>query len=297
MTRVLASHNELKKKQKKVLSTLRISKSNMLTDPNTSLIKLRQALEFLIEYMYAKNNLNKEEDLFVSIETLKNNNITDNNTVILFHKVRKLGNKAVHEGYFNMEETRLLLIEMYNVLGDNSLEENYIVSENGESVSSYTESGEVIAEFIIKLFEQSEVPVSNYMVTIKSDSCDENIKHKVTSFSISTLLSKHKDYKLLLNIYNGEIELISAPIVEYISEFEKHMYINMVNWMNVNTLNCSFFIQDNNVYARTIKNYYPLDQLDHLDFILYDVFHSVTELVNNIREFLNLLISKKEGTI
>lgn len=290
----MLDNNELIHKYNRVLNTIRVSKAKLLVDPNTSLIKLRQALEFLLEYIYIENDLLKENDIFKSIEFLKMKNIIHFDTADLFHKIRRLGNKAVHEGYFNIEETKLLLKNLLLFIDNNILEKENIIDLNdivSEPIINNEEAEKKIVNLLVNLFYICDVPVWNDTYDIQKN---EKTKYKVTGFSISTKISEHKDYKLYFYIYNGRVQMISSPIIENISEFEKHMYINMINYMNVNTFDSVFFIKDNSIYAKTVK-YYP--ELNQTDFIMYDIFHSSTNLVSDIMEFLILLIPKKEGTI
>lgn len=64
---------------------------------NLSMVKSRQVLELMVNYLCSNASV-AEEDLFSSIDALYESQWIDKTTSDHYHKIRMLGNKAVHEG-------------------------------------------------------------------------------------------------------------------------------------------------------------------------------------------------------
>ena len=61
------------------------------TDNSISMLKARQAIEFIVKYLGAET-----DDLFVNINNLEDKNIANSRIIELFHFIRKKANKSVH---------------------------------------------------------------------------------------------------------------------------------------------------------------------------------------------------------
>ena len=61
------------------------------TDNSISMLKARQAIEFIVKYLGAET-----DDLFVNINNLEDKNIANSRIIDLFHLIRKKANKSVH---------------------------------------------------------------------------------------------------------------------------------------------------------------------------------------------------------
>ena len=284
---------EMNSKLQNVQKSLRLSKKSFLIDPNATLIKLRQSLELFIEYLLQQNELINPKELFESIEILGKNNIIDNETLSLFHRIRISGNKAAHEMYTDVEETRNLLSYFYEYLNTFILENCINVvneSEDNQNISIGEKCfEEIVAEGLIILLKKNAVSPSKYTLKLERDECT-GLYYNMVQFSFPMEISSHEDYKFFISIYKGYIEILSSPIMESIMEFEKHMFINLINYMNTNSLKNCFFIYNDNIYAKTILHYQKDWQLLEL---AYDTFHSLTDLAANIREFLEIIMMKK----
>lgn len=280
-----------------VQKLLRLSKKSFLIDPNTTLIKLRQSLELFIEYLLQQNGMIKPKELFESIEILGKNNIIDNETLTLFHRVRIFGNKAAHEMYAGVEETRNLLSDFYEYLNTFTLELNRInIVSDSEDNSSISIEGkcfeEMLAEGLIIILKQNSLSPSNYTVSLQREDEYKSLDYNVVQFSFPMEISSHKDYEFFISIYNGYIEILSSPIVENIMQFERHMFINLINFMNSKPSRYSMFIHDDNIYAKSILYYEEHQQLLEL---VFDTVHSSAYLGRHIREFLEILMLKKRS--
>ncbi len=62
------------------------------TDSSISMLKARQAIEFIVKYLGAQRN-----DLFININSLEDKNIASSRIIDLFHLIRKKANKNVHD--------------------------------------------------------------------------------------------------------------------------------------------------------------------------------------------------------
>jgi type I restriction enzyme R subunit len=85
-----------------------LAEKNLYLDPNTSLIKLRMFAEILTKYLLAyENHENPIDGKQISrINLLNSNGIAPEPLVLLFHSLRKTGNKATHEVYGTTEEAQ-----------------------------------------------------------------------------------------------------------------------------------------------------------------------------------------------
>ena len=88
---------------------------------NLSMVKSRQVLELMVDYLCSTASFS-EEDLASSIDTLYENEWISKATCEHYHKIRMLGNKAVHEGndngYDANQAYHLLSQEVYTFAND-----------------------------------------------------------------------------------------------------------------------------------------------------------------------------------
>lgn len=291
-------------KLREVRLALRISQMNLINDPNTSLIKLRQGLEIFIDYLLIESNFKSSNELFRSIKILRESNVIDDKEVDLFHRIRKTGNKAIHEMYENVEETRQLLADFYMFFNDFNFNEN----QNDLSREKKKESEEANKDVYMKLVgkEYEEVLLTLLITFLKNNDIDtsdcksipmENDtinteKNSVFYISFSSGVSNFKDYKMNVFVSEGYINIITDPIVEQVMEFEKYMYINLINYMNSNTLKSCFYFDQDNIKVKRIL-YYIKDDYKHLTEVSFDVIHSITALIRDVKEMFEILTRKK----
>jgi type I restriction enzyme, R subunit len=94
-----------------------LSERNLYIDPNTSLIKLRMFSEVLAKYLLAYEKLDDPIDgsQVSRINILSNNGIIPDQLLPLFHSLRKIGNKATHEGFGTIESAQTHLQFAYRL--------------------------------------------------------------------------------------------------------------------------------------------------------------------------------------
>ncbi|ACB85560.1 type I restriction-modification system endonuclease [Natranaerobius thermophilus] len=95
-----------------ILSELgEIAEKNLHTDPNTTIIKLRMFAETLVKFIFAVENLEEPEDQkqVSRLAILKKEDLLTDDLLDLFHTIRKIGNKAAHAGYGNIDDAKTLL--------------------------------------------------------------------------------------------------------------------------------------------------------------------------------------------
>ncbi|OWZ84291.1 type I restriction-modification system endonuclease [Natranaerobius trueperi] len=95
-----------------ILSELgEIAEKNLHTDPNTTIIKLRMFAETLVKFIFAVENLEEPEDQkqVSRLAILKKEDLLTDDLLDLFHTIRKIGNKAAHDGYGNIDYAKTLL--------------------------------------------------------------------------------------------------------------------------------------------------------------------------------------------
>lgn len=91
---------------------------------NDSMIKSRQTLEFMVKCLLEKYGIAQSHDLVDMIDTLYNSNIISKATCEHYHKIRVIGNKAIHEldenAYNANTAYHLLSQEVYTFANDYS---------------------------------------------------------------------------------------------------------------------------------------------------------------------------------
>lgn len=288
---------------KEVRIALRMSQMNFINDPNTSLIKLRQGLEMFIDYLLIENNFKSSNELFDSIQVLRKSNVINDIEVDLFHGIRKTGNKAIHEMYENVEETRQLLTNFYMFYNEFILKKNQNnlnkepKNESEEDNDTYKnlvnkDYEEVLLTLLVTFLRENGVVTSDYNSTPANKNIVDMEQNRGFYISFSSGISNLKNYQMTVIVSNGYINIISDPIVEQVMEFEKHMYINLINYMNSKTLRSCFYFDKDNVKVKTVL-YYNKDDYENITEISFDIFHSITALVRDIKEMFEILTRKK----
>ena len=68
---------------------------------NASMVKARQTLEFMVKQLIERAGIEEEMDLKTMIDLLYEQRWISKTTCEHYHKIRMIGNKAVHEGDSN----------------------------------------------------------------------------------------------------------------------------------------------------------------------------------------------------
>lgn len=91
-------------------------------DYNSAMIKSRQTLEFMVKLLSERANMANEDDLMKMIDALYQNRWISKTTFEHYHKIRVIGNKAVHEGDVNAynanQAYHMLSQEIYTFAND-----------------------------------------------------------------------------------------------------------------------------------------------------------------------------------
>lgn len=74
---------------------------------NLAMVKSRQTLELMVKHLSARANI-AEADLIDSIDALYKKGWISKSTLENYHKIRIVGNKAIHESYHNSRDAVLL---------------------------------------------------------------------------------------------------------------------------------------------------------------------------------------------
>lgn len=111
-------------------------------DYNASMIKARQTLEFMVRVLMERAGLEDEADLKNMIDLLYQERRISKSACEHYHKIRIIGNKAVHEGDTNAynanQAYHMLSQEVYAFATDNGLARR---SRTGQSSRSQAEQG------------------------------------------------------------------------------------------------------------------------------------------------------------
>jgi len=105
---------------------------------NLSMVKSRQTLEYMVRCLCEKAAI-VESDLATSIDELYNGRFISKTTCEHYHKIRMLGNKAVHEGSENAYDANqayhLLSQEVYTFANDYNTRKRRPVSAQSQSAN------------------------------------------------------------------------------------------------------------------------------------------------------------------
>src|SRR5690606_36152711 len=84
---------------------------NVYIDPNTTLMKLRTFAETLTKYVMAYEEIEEAPDTkqLDRIVALKREDLISDELEAMLNTIRRLGNKAAHEGYGTAKEAKALL--------------------------------------------------------------------------------------------------------------------------------------------------------------------------------------------
>lgn len=95
----------------------RSAEENIYKDPDTSVFKMRQLSEKMIEVIYSLEGMVAEEraNQVDKLNHLRDHYVLDNQIENIFHTIRKTGNRAVHEGNVS-SETALNLLKLAHYL-------------------------------------------------------------------------------------------------------------------------------------------------------------------------------------
>jgi hypothetical protein len=93
------------------------SEQYLYSDPQSSIIKLRCFIEFLVPTLYRELNLeyDKQWDLFSALRNQKFQDIIDEQIVKKFHAIRIKANKAIHRNEILQSDIEWLLKETYSI--------------------------------------------------------------------------------------------------------------------------------------------------------------------------------------
>lgn len=272
---------------KSILNLLRSSQKTILTDPNISLVKLRQSLELLVEYLCVRNNLEENLTLYDSIEKLKNLKIINLNQEQCFHSIRVLGNKAVHERYYNIEEAKKNLREFTKIFDKIlSVEHSSEYADKEDSKIEIKNEYQFVSDLLVKMLEINQV--------VPIDINNNKDRSIINCFTIPTTISDKDKFNVRVNLYIDRVELISTPLKQNVAPYEKLFYINLVNYFNLNFPHLTYYFEDDNIRVKSVKSYYSFHNIESL---VFDIFHSITGLIFSMREFLTETISDREGNL
>lgn len=93
------------------------AENNLYIDPNTTLTKMRLFCEKLVEFIFFEEGLEKpyNDSLNDRLKILKFQSILPDDEISFLHKIKNLGNKAVHEGYSDLESALLSVQLAYRI--------------------------------------------------------------------------------------------------------------------------------------------------------------------------------------
>lgn len=92
----LEGHNDF------LFNIARAAEKSYPDDPNTTLVKLRIFGEYVANHLGKLLNIEPQETQFKLLEEINRNTKIDDTILDVFHKLRGIGNKAVHQ-YHNDE--------------------------------------------------------------------------------------------------------------------------------------------------------------------------------------------------
>lgn len=94
-----------------------LAEKYLYTDSNATLIKLRLFCEKIVQYIFQCERLEEyiSENQSEKIKILRANDLIDDKVSNILHNIRKIGNKASHDGYSSEENAKELLEEAYQV--------------------------------------------------------------------------------------------------------------------------------------------------------------------------------------
>lgn len=94
-----------------------LAEKYLYSDSNATLIKLRLFGEKIVKYIFENERLEEyiSENQSEKIKILRTNDLIDDNILNMLHNIRRMGNKASHEGYSSESHAKELLESTYKI--------------------------------------------------------------------------------------------------------------------------------------------------------------------------------------
>lgn len=94
-----------------------LAEKYLYSDSNATLIKLRLFGEKIVQYIFENERLEEyiSENQSEKIKILRTNDLLDDNISNMLHNIRRMGNKASHEGYSSESHAKELLESAYKI--------------------------------------------------------------------------------------------------------------------------------------------------------------------------------------
>lgn len=269
-------------------------------DSNIALIRLRQTLEIILNYLQEYNQLPSNsfsENISIQIEELYSQNIITKKEQNLFHSIRKLGNKAAHERYFNYDMSYYLYGELRSYY-DAVLKTEFDSTSREKYKTFPREKGDSTLIYIYNSLLNYCEALND--VDLKSVNTVENNQNNTASpdgplFTIS--ISSHQsvvDYNINLNIFDTKVEIKTDSFIDLIPNYNVLHYYYLVNHMN-SKINLTTFIMINQKI--NIKATLPFEQIKSIDTYINDVINRQISLVAAGNEFFKQDRLYNEGTL
>jgi type I restriction enzyme R subunit len=99
----LKGHNDL------LLSIAQAAENNYPDDPNTTLVKLRIFGEYVANHLGTLLNIEPQETQFKLLEEIQRKTKIDETILDVFHKLRSIGNQAVHKYHNDLNDAEMCL--------------------------------------------------------------------------------------------------------------------------------------------------------------------------------------------
>lgn len=152
------------------------AEENVYKDPDVSIFKMRQFSEKLIDVIYSLEGMVPEEraSQVDKLNDLHDNYVLDDEIVGIFHTIRKIGNRAVHEGNVGGEDA-LNLLELSHYLSSWFMEVYVDYQYIGKEFKTPVNKTEVQEQRIAELEEQLEEQEKEFNRQLKINQKDTSI--------------------------------------------------------------------------------------------------------------------------
>lgn len=129
------------------------AENNLYFDPNITLIKLRQSAELIVKYIFNYNNMDNQytNEFHINTSILDNKKLISKDLLEKVNRIRKIGNQAVHNGFEDLEKSKELIDEMFEIVAWFVIKYSKIDVKELEFNYLSSRDKNIVYEYIIKL--------------------------------------------------------------------------------------------------------------------------------------------------
>lgn len=107
----------LKSEWEQLYDLIKLAEENLYKDTNGTLVKLRQAIEFIVRQLFIYNSIDDEYTKYFerNIKTLKRKKMINIDLFDTLFDIKETGNDAVHNLYSELDEAKVILNQMFYI--------------------------------------------------------------------------------------------------------------------------------------------------------------------------------------